>query len=604
MNSCVQPYIEKNGFTAALGKVVHSDKTLTWGAPYDQLRLGVKKKRKIEVIYADGSHDYKNMFKTGCTNFYIAGSNIKVRGGNYDIMQGTLPEGYGKVSTTHDFWTSITMRASPIIVTVNDPEEKRAVRGYPETTEYWKESLFPLKLENDWTVVREGDEELIATSNYYPDTKIVKRTFVAMHADKEPQTITQFHYLGWPDSLGPSDYELLEALHEAVDKESTTRALSKKSPITAHCGNGLGRSALFAISHLFHREIQERVSAGEQIDTMELDVINTIYEFNKQRPLQLSEGVQWQGLFVALRRMLLKHKGESNKIIRAFEEKIEQKTFAKAAEKLESAKKKLIKENNMSFDVIMIKSFPSSTRLGLENQAEKKYVSTSGKPLSDVSIEKAKKLGEFIQKMGPFAGVFSAESATSYGSALYAADAPPVIVKGFNQIRLGVFEGVEAGDIQKAYTKAHPTAAFVPEPNDCLNKPWPNLPADAFESYDDVDARVLDAFKALSVDAKGDNSVFVVSAAKEPVRSIMLHSTLAESVRNSQFYKDLVMHIQREPGVEQPIGEFAVRGQLNPKDGSWIRLHYENGKISLVAVSEDVEFRKMPPVPGYFRELK
>lgn len=254
----------------------------------------------------------------------------------------------------------------------------------------------------------------------------------------------------------------------------------------------------------------------------------------------------------------------------------------------------------MSFDVVMIKSFSSSSKPALEKPAEKKYVSAvTGKPLSEESAEKAKKLGETLQKFGPFAGIHSSESKTSYDTAHYATGAEVIVNKGFNQIRLGTFEGVQAEQIQQAYAEAHPTARFIPEPNDCLNKPWPNG-AD-FETYEEVDARVLEAFSKLHI-SKEEKPVYVVSAPKEPVRSVMLHATVAESARNSQFYQQLAVHLQREPTLDETIRQFAVRGQLNPKDGSWIRFHYENGKISIVDVSADVEFRKAPPVPGYIRE--
>ncbi len=204
--------------------------------------------------------------------------------------------------------------------------------------------------------------------------------------------------------------------------------------------------------------------------------------------------------------------------------------------------------------------------------------------------------------MGPFAGVYSGESKTSYETALHATGVNEVQVHtGFNQIRLGIFEDAAARDIQKAYAAAHPSKSFVPEPNDCLNKPWPGQAVDAFEPYDAVDERVLKAFAGLNLDAKLKRPVFVVSAAKEPVRSVMLNSSLAESVRASQFYKDLVAHIQKEPELDEPLKELLVRGQLNPKDGSWIRVRYEDGKYSIVDVSKDVEFRKAPPVPGYFK---
>lgn len=110
----------------------------------------------------------------------------------------------------------------------------------------------------------------------------------------------------------------------------------------------------------------------------------------------------------------------------------------------------------MSFDVIMIKAFSASggSHQAVDNPKAKKYVSTSGKALSEAAIKKAKALHDIVGKMGPFEGVYSAESTTSYQTALYATgrvvENDVQEKKEFNQIRLGVFDACEAGAIQEA----------------------------------------------------------------------------------------------------------------------------------------------------------
>ena len=99
-----------NHLTTHEAKHAHASRTLH-GKPYDQRRLG-----KLG----------ENVFVPGFENFYIAGSECKMRYGTYDIMQAPIAAHEDKVDTVKDFWdTVVVMRRSPIIVTTHDPPKKK-----------------------------------------------------------------------------------------------------------------------------------------------------------------------------------------------------------------------------------------------------------------------------------------------------------------------------------------------------------------------------------------------------------------------------------------------------------------------------------------------
>jgi protein tyrosine phosphatase len=331
-------YTNKNGLTKNDGKVLSTHLCLH-GVPFDQNRLG--KIGETEITYADGRTERKNRYHPGFEGFFIAASKIEMPHGNYDLMQAPLVKHDDKVDTVQDFWdTVVVMRKSPIIVTVHDPKEKIPRFGYPQRAEYWTAERFatPMNLRNGWQLSRVGDDVEVAKSTYYPDIRIVKRSFFANNQEtNESHIVTQFHLEGWPDHCGTPDHELFDTLLDAVDKEIEERNISTKDPITAHCAAGQGRSPLFAISHLLRRELKSRLQAGENIDEITLNFAKTVYRFNNQRPSQLGGADQWQSSLLALRRFYLKHKGLSNEEIRTEEVKFEKQVFEKAAEKLSEA---------------------------------------------------------------------------------------------------------------------------------------------------------------------------------------------------------------------------------------------------------------------------
>jgi broad specificity phosphatase PhoE len=311
---------------------------------------------------------------------------------------------------------------------------------------------------------------------------------------------------------------------------------------------------------------------------------------------------------------------------------------------------------NTPFNVVVVRSYSSSDAPVAVDPKLKKYVSSSISPYSGkfISAEneiKAQELSKTIQSMGPFQKVFCSESKTAQQTAFILFkdqkkhDLIP-IERGFNQINLGDLNGVEAGMIQELYQMAHPHATFIPEPNDAMNEEWapialtnlqdksPSLlkvlyklthpdvkdipedidyskvvwPAELkinFEPFREVDKRVCEAFRNLGAQGVSDQKIptYFVVASKDPIRSIILHSTVGDKLKNSKFYADLAGYLQREPSQNVQIKDFAVRGHFDPKEGSVLTFHCDaHGQISLEGVSDRVEFRAKPPVPSFVKK--
>jgi protein tyrosine phosphatase/GR25 family glycosyltransferase involved in LPS biosynthesis len=337
----IKAYQEKNKLTKNDGKKEYAHKTLH-GAPFDHNRLG--KLGEKEVLYSNGVKERKGVYAEGFENFYIAGSNIELPYRNFDLMQAPIKAHENKEDTVQDFWdTVVVLRNSPIIVTLHDPKEKIPHYGYPQRAEYWTESHFnpSMKLRSGWELSKTGEECVLAASRHSQEIRLVKRCFIAKHQDtEEERLITQFHYEGWPDHCGAPDHELLDLLHRVVDQEIVERNIDPKTPITAHCAAGLGRSATFTISNVLRCELMSRVESGEELSDIELNLAKTVYLFNKERPSVLGHDDQWQSVLLTLKRAYLQLKEVSNEEIRASEQAVEAKTEEKGRTELEKAKKK------------------------------------------------------------------------------------------------------------------------------------------------------------------------------------------------------------------------------------------------------------------------
>lgn len=322
-------YEEKNHFSKNDGGKIYRDKTLH-GCPYDHNRLG-KIGEKV-IVTTGGSLIREDVFHPGFEGFYIAGSQICLANGTYNLMQAPMLAHKDKVDTVEDFWnTVIVLCKSPVIVTTHNPEEKIPTKGYAERATYWMPVRFtqPLTLKEGWVLTRNGDDVVIATSRHADSIRLVKRLFVATKADTgERHTVTQFHYQGWPDHLGAPDHELIVIAHKAVEEEYKQRGLSRCAPLTTHCAAGMGRSATFLAIDSLCCELFSKLEKKSNLDAIKLNIAQVVYSIKKQRPGTLGSECHWMSIFYALRRVYCELTGVPNQEIRALENALEQQTIS------------------------------------------------------------------------------------------------------------------------------------------------------------------------------------------------------------------------------------------------------------------------------------
>lgn len=288
-----------------------------------------------------------------------------------------------------------------------------------------------------------------------------------------------------------------------------------------------------------------------------------------------------------------------------------------------------------SVDVVLFKAAKSTTSREPDNNGVKAYFSTTKNPLTKDGHAQAAKLQKVINSKRPFTQIISGSNQASIETALLACGATvdglqdllkqvdlgteenpketgEVVVNERNirilrcwrQVEMGAFEGKDNALIQSEFLRFHPEhQGPAPEANDCLNDPWKDLPneeAPKFEAYkEDFNPRISeslkDIFNQFASDKPGEARVAVFTQ-KEPVRTTMLEAEPSEELKNTDFWK-----IAKDKGISfegaKNLEERAIRYNLNPKDGSWIKVRVFADRVLLLDVCENIkgqeaEFRK------------
>lgn len=292
--------------------------------------------------------------------------------------------------------------------------------------------------------------------------------------------------------------------------------------------------------------------------------------------------------------------------------------------------------NEKSVDVFLFKAAKSTTSREPDNNGVKAYFSTTKNPLTKDGHAQASKLQEVINSKGPFTQIISGSNQASIETALLACGATveglqdllkqvdlgteddpketgQVVInersiriqRCWRQVEMGAFEGADNTFIQSAFLHFHPNhKGPAPEANDCLNHPWTDLPkwhAPQFEAYKTLfNARIrqslADIFNQFASEQPGEARVAVFTQ-KEPVRSTMLEAEPSqEALKDTKFWQAAKDNGKSLEGAKN-LEERAIRYNLNPKDGSWIKVRVFADRILLLEVCEDIkgqeaEFRK------------
>lgn len=117
---------------------------------------------------------------------------------------------------------------------------------------------------------------------------LVRNLYLINRATGETRTISQFHYLAWPDGRTPASVRSFLQFRRKVHKSYR----SLKSPILVHCSDGAGRSGTYTLIDI----ILERIRNGAK----EIDARATLEHLRDQRVGLCANQSQFEFVLVAL----------------------------------------------------------------------------------------------------------------------------------------------------------------------------------------------------------------------------------------------------------------------------------------------------------------
>lgn len=117
---------------------------------------------------------------------------------------------------------------------------------------------------------------------------IVRNMYLINRSTGETRTISQFHYIAWPDGKTPDNVRSLLQFRRKVHKSYR----NLKSPILVHCNDGAGRSGTYTLLDI----ILERIKNGAK----EIDARATLEHLRDQRIGLCATQSQFEFVLVAL----------------------------------------------------------------------------------------------------------------------------------------------------------------------------------------------------------------------------------------------------------------------------------------------------------------
>jgi len=206
--------------------------------PYDRTR--VKLREVLNVFHCD----YINAN-------YI--TDVDPNHPDYIATQGPLD------NTVADFWQMIWEQGVVVIVNLT----KLSDMGLPQCHRYWPE--------NGSEIFHIYEVHLIS-EHIWCDDYLVRSLYLKNLQTGETRTITQFHYLTWPDLSIPDSAKPLLEFRRKVNKCYRGQAC----PIIVHCNNGVGRTGTYILLDM----VLNKMVKGAK----EIDIAATLEHLRDQRP--------------------------------------------------------------------------------------------------------------------------------------------------------------------------------------------------------------------------------------------------------------------------------------------------------------------------------
>ncbi|XP_039746986.1 receptor-type tyrosine-protein phosphatase N2 isoform X1 [Pararge aegeria] len=230
------------------------------------------KNRYADMLPYDHSRVTLNMLSNHLGSDYINASTITdhdPRNPAYIAATGPLAH------TTPDFWQLVWEQGSVVMVMLTRLTEN----GQQLCHRYWPE---------EGSELYHIYEVHLVSEHIWCDDYLVRSFYLKNQRTGETRTVTQFHFLSWPENGVPSSTKALLEFRRKVNKSYRGRSC----PIVVHCSDGAGRTGTYCLIDM----VLNRMAKGAK----EIDIAATLEHIRDQRPRTVATKQQFEFVLMAV----------------------------------------------------------------------------------------------------------------------------------------------------------------------------------------------------------------------------------------------------------------------------------------------------------------
>ncbi|KAI7685861.1 hypothetical protein SSS_09853 [Sarcoptes scabiei] len=235
-------------------------------------KQNISKNRYSEHLPYDHSRVILNDFANVTNSDYINANTITdydPRNPAYIATQGPLP------NTKADFWQMIWEQGSVLIVMLTRLRDN----GLMMCERYWPE---------EGTETFQNYELHLVSEHIWCDDYLVRSLYLKNLKTGETRTVTQFHFLSWPQNDFPNNIKTLLEFRRKVNKSFKGRSC----PIVVHCNDGVGRTGTYILIDM----VLNRLAKGAK----EIDIAASLEHIRDQRSGMVKSKAQFEFVLLAV----------------------------------------------------------------------------------------------------------------------------------------------------------------------------------------------------------------------------------------------------------------------------------------------------------------
>ncbi|XP_053625052.1 receptor-type tyrosine-protein phosphatase N2 isoform X3 [Plodia interpunctella] len=230
------------------------------------------KNRYADVLPYDHSRVSLNTLSNHLGSDYINASTITdhdPRNPAYIAAAGPLAH------TAPDFWQMVWEQGSVVMVMLTRLNEN----GQQLCHRYWPE---------EGSELYHIYEVHLVSEHIWCDDYLVRSFYLKNQRTGETRTVTQFHFLSWPENGVPASTKALLEFRRKVNKSYRGRSC----PIVVHCSDGAGRTGTYCLIDM----VLNRMAKGAK----EIDIAATLEHIRDQRPRTVATKQQFEFVLMAV----------------------------------------------------------------------------------------------------------------------------------------------------------------------------------------------------------------------------------------------------------------------------------------------------------------